>query len=177
MDTLPTSVNATLETLRYPVNVAYLGEPTLTVTHKVHWKGDWALSIGQYDFDPHRVCLSLHWTGVGSLRRTFLSVEAATAFAYNWLYVFEQFLIAKWFMPKLPGVPGAKNSYRVAKPSSKRRPMDTAPKDGTAVLMWFEGSNIPYPVRWSSDGWPTPGWRMTWDNTLRTDPEGWMPIP
>ena len=50
--------------------------------------------------------------------------------------------------------------------------VDKAPKDGTAVLMWLEGSNIPHPVRFQ-DG----KWRSSWDGDEVNSMVGWMHIP
>jgi len=64
------------------------------------------------------------------------------------------------------------------------KPMRTAPKDGAAVLVLLEGSDIPKAVRWldadnecALDG---AGWYMTWDGHRFTEADGpryWMPIP
>lgn len=50
--------------------------------------------------------------------------------------------------------------------------VDKAPKDGTVVLMWLEGSNIPHPVRFQ-DG----KWRNSWDGDEVNSMVGWMHIP
>lgn len=55
------------------------------------------------------------------------------------------------------------------------QPMSTAPKDGTAVLVLQEGSDIPNPVRWV-DGW----WQSSWDSyrlNCWDGPRAWMAIP
>ena len=55
------------------------------------------------------------------------------------------------------------------------RPMRTAPKDGTAILVLISESDIPYSVRWLDDGW-----HMTWDGhriSTADGPLSWMPIP
>lgn len=64
------------------------------------------------------------------------------------------------------------------------QPMNTAPKDGAAVLVLLEGSNIPYAVRWRSTsdelGVDSEGWFMTWDNhklSAMDGPRYWMPPP
>lgn len=68
------------------------------------------------------------------------------------------------------------------------RPMRTAPKDGTAVLVLLDGSDIPRGVRWISSPkdprataqFSAPGWYMTWDSTRINDFEGphyWMHCP
>lgn len=60
-------------------------------------------------------------------------------------------------------------------------PMESAPKDGTVILVLLEGSNIPYPARW--DGPPkmaSHGWFMTWDNYMLSGddcPLCWRPCP
>lgn len=54
------------------------------------------------------------------------------------------------------------------------QPMDTAPKDGTAVLALLEGSDIPHAVRYTNAGWV-----VTWDNHLLGSADGprfWMPV-
>lgn len=68
------------------------------------------------------------------------------------------------------------------------RPMRTAPKDGTAVLVLVDGSDIPRAVGWISSPedsrataeFSTAGWYMTWDSTRINDFEGpryWMRCP
>ena len=68
------------------------------------------------------------------------------------------------------------------------KPMKTAPKDGTAVLVLLDGSDIPHAARWISDpdsphavgDDPTPGWRLTWDGwpvPERDGPRYWMHCP
>lgn len=64
------------------------------------------------------------------------------------------------------------------------QPMRTAPKDGAAVLVLLDGSDIPKAVRWldaddesAVDG---AGWYMTWDGYRLTDhdaPRYWMHCP
>ena len=62
--------------------------------------------------------------------------------------------------------------------------MKDAPKDGTAILVMLEGSDIPCPVCWfvQSDIRPDqePGWYTTWDHYRILDIDGplcWMPCP
>lgn len=58
------------------------------------------------------------------------------------------------------------------------RPMRTAPKDGTAILVLIEASDVPYAVRW--DCAHDHGWLMTWDNYRLSPADGpryWMPCP
>ena len=50
--------------------------------------------------------------------------------------------------------------------------VDKAPKDGTVVLMWLEGSDIPHPARFQ-DG----KWRSSWDGDEVNSMVGWMHIP
>lgn len=68
------------------------------------------------------------------------------------------------------------------------RPMRTAPKDGTAVLVLVEGSDVPRAVRWlagpdaqhATAETIGPGWYMTWDGTrvqAYDGPRYWMPCP
>ena len=68
------------------------------------------------------------------------------------------------------------------------KPMRKAPRDGLAVLVLIEGSDIPRAVRWLSgrdDRHATkkttgPGWYMTWDGTPIADHSGprfWMYCP
>lgn len=63
------------------------------------------------------------------------------------------------------------------------QPMRTAPKDGTAVLVLLEGSNIPYAVRWEEGSGPLggeAGWHMTWDGHHLSPYDGprcWMACP
>lgn len=58
------------------------------------------------------------------------------------------------------------------------RPMRTAPKDGTAILVLLEASDVPHAVRW--DCAHDHGWLMTWDNhrlSAADGPRYWMPCP
>jgi len=68
------------------------------------------------------------------------------------------------------------------------RPMRTAPKDGTAVLVLVDGSDIPRAVRWLSgpddrratEMTTCAGWHMTWDGTHiqpHDGPRYWMHCP
>jgi hypothetical protein len=54
--------------------------------------------------------------------------------------------------------------------------MESAPKDGSAILVALRDSDIPYPVKFM-DG----AWAMTWDHyKLNPDGDGpthWMPLP
>src|SRR5690606_23034830 len=53
--------------------------------------------------------------------------------------------------------------------------METAPKDGAAVLVLIPDSNIPKAVRWRSDCW-----EMTWDGHQLSEydqPRYWTPCP
>lgn len=67
-------------------------------------------------------------------------------------------------------------------------PMRTAPKDGLAVLVLLEGSDIPRAARWlrgQDDPHATeltagPGWHLTWDGTPVLEHDGpryWMHCP
>lgn len=54
------------------------------------------------------------------------------------------------------------------------RPIETAPKDGTAVLVLLPKSDIAYAARFMDC------WRMTWDHHRLVGgdaPRFWMPIP
>jgi hypothetical protein len=70
----------------------------------------------------------------------------------------------------------------------KWRPMRTAPKDGVAILVLVEGSDIPRAARWltgTNDRHATeetmgPGWYLTWDGTFIQEWDGpryWMHCP
>lgn len=55
------------------------------------------------------------------------------------------------------------------------QPMNTAPTDGTVVLLLLECSNVPHSARFK-DG----AWRLTWDGWKVPEWDGpryWMPIP
>lgn len=62
------------------------------------------------------------------------------------------------------------------------QPMETAPKDGTVILVLLTRSDTPYPVRWWSD-YKSEGfgkWRMTWDHYILgvlDGPRYWMHCP
>ena len=70
----------------------------------------------------------------------------------------------------------------------KWQPIETAPKDGTAILVLLFGSDIAHAARWYDeqatieekyqDGGP--GWYLTWDHyklSARYGPTNWMPLP
>ena len=55
------------------------------------------------------------------------------------------------------------------------QPMKSAPRDGTAVLVLLDGSDIPHPVRWVDSGW-----RSSWDGYCFPPHDGplcWMATP
>lgn len=55
------------------------------------------------------------------------------------------------------------------------QPIETAPRDGTAVFVSLIGSDIPHPARFENGEW-----RMTWDRYALSDWDGpthWMPLP
>jgi hypothetical protein len=63
-------------------------------------------------------------------------------------------------------------------------PIETAPKDGTAVLSLLAGSDVAHSVRWLESSHKfakgTAGWHIVWDlsrASLNDGPEYWMPIP
>lgn len=74
-----------------------------------------------------------------------------------------------------------------ALPAVKPRPMSTAPRDGTVVMVYAEGNDYPYPMQWKAP-WPNedhadtdtmePSWRLTWDDTQFLEYEllGWLPV-
>lgn len=68
------------------------------------------------------------------------------------------------------------------------RPMSTAPRDGTGVLVLLDGDDMPLGARWLSgphDRCATPatkraGWHLTWDGWPVPEHDGplcWMPCP
>ena len=68
------------------------------------------------------------------------------------------------------------------------QPMRTAPKDGLAVLVLVEGSDIPRAARWlcgpgdrhATELTTGPGWHLTWDGTPVSEHDGpryWMHCP
>lgn len=69
------------------------------------------------------------------------------------------------------------------------QPMKTAPKDGTAVLVLLDGSDIPHAVRWINGPesphyvkklMDVPGWHITWDASplsILSGPRYWMHCP
>lgn len=68
------------------------------------------------------------------------------------------------------------------------QPMRTAPKDGTAVLVLLEASDVPHAVRWidgpdsphAVEGFTEAGWHITWDCyrlTAADGPRYWMHAP
>ena len=56
------------------------------------------------------------------------------------------------------------------------QPIETAPKDGTFILMMCKGAEIPAVVQWTESGWKECGdaddYVPVW-----SDPESWMPLP
>lgn len=68
------------------------------------------------------------------------------------------------------------------------RPMKDAPKDGWAILVLLDGSDVPHAVRWlrgkddphATEETEGPGWHMTWDGTPIAEHDGpryWMHCP
>ena len=64
------------------------------------------------------------------------------------------------------------------------QPIKSAPKDGTAVLVLLDGSDVPHAVRWLDAGDSrcrdsTFGWHMTWDGypVGEREPRYWMACP
>lgn len=54
------------------------------------------------------------------------------------------------------------------------RPMSTAPKDGTEILVWLVNGPKWYVVWWSSFG---RDWSMGYDSFEDHDLLGWIPLP
>ncbi len=64
------------------------------------------------------------------------------------------------------------------------RPMAAAPRDGTVVLVFVEGTDYGQPLRYGAPRSYSlrhrpPGWRMAWDDTAMRESDllGWLPIP
>jgi len=56
------------------------------------------------------------------------------------------------------------------------QPMESAPRDGTVVLVAIGGSDIPQPCRFRE----RVGWVIAWDDwriPAHDGPRGWMPLP
>lgn len=56
------------------------------------------------------------------------------------------------------------------------QPMDSAPRDGTVVLVAIDGSDIPQPCRFRE----RVGWVIAWDEwriPAHDGPLGWIPLP
>lgn len=60
-------------------------------------------------------------------------------------------------------------------------PMRTAPRDGTAILVLLDGSDIPHAARWlaadDARGSGAEGWHLTWDGYWLHRPRYWMWCP
>lgn len=58
------------------------------------------------------------------------------------------------------------------------RPLDTAPRDGTRVLLWIDRAYSWQIGQWRDDAMP-PRWRWSeWPNLDRArPPQGWAPLP
>ena len=75
------------------------------------------------------------------------------------------------------GPPGAKRRTPEDDPVTERkdgwRPIETAPKDGTRILVWVEGAESHEIVGWLGDCW------FNGDVTdfMFGDPTHWMPLP
>lgn len=72
--------------------------------------------------------------------------------------------------------------------TSPWQPMRTAPKDGTAILVLLEDSDVAHAARWidgptsphAVDGFEQPGWHLTWDAWRVPEHDGpryWMLVP
>lgn len=67
------------------------------------------------------------------------------------------------------------------------RPMATAPRDGTVVLVFVEGTDFPHPMCYAKSVRSRPyfaqpkgeAWRMAWDDFAMRDEDllGWLPAP
>lgn len=77
---------------------------------------------------------------------------------------------------------------KVAAITSPWQPMKTAPKDGNAVLVLLDGSDMPHAARWlsgpddpnSTKQTTGPGWHLSWDGSpvaVHDGPRYWMPCP
>jgi hypothetical protein len=73
---------------------------------------------------------------------------------------------------------------RFAQACATARPwqgMRSAPKDGTAILVLMDGSDIPHAARWlaadDKRGSGSEGWHLTWDGYWLHQPRYWMACP
>lgn len=71
-----------------------------------------------------------------------------------------------------------------------RLPIETAPRDGTPILAWFDNSDLePYEIRWAEErvcmgagswgghGYFGPGWEDTYNHLIVSEePTHWMPV-
>lgn len=71
-------------------------------------------------------------------------------------------------VPQYPPRPYASTAYH----------MDSAPKDGSVILVLFENGNIWYPIRWYTHKQGAGFWGMTFDHTCPIPPIlCWRPLP
>ena len=96
-------------------------------------------------------------------------LERAKYLAGNWPKRYEMRLLYARPVPATP------NGWR---------PIETAPKDGTAVLSLLAGSDVAHPVRWLDSDHKfangAAGWHIVWDLSPVAQIDGpiyWMPIP
>ena len=59
------------------------------------------------------------------------------------------------------------------------QPIETAPKDGTLVLVWDEDTGGAFAAQFLVEvtGWGNPGEWMDWHGMRLLQPTHWMPLP
>lgn len=68
-----------------------------------------------------------------------------------------------------------RDQYRALRIAEKWQPIETAPKDGHAILALLPDSDLPHTIRWRVDGW-----EIAWDQHPLGEfdqPLFWMPCP
>lgn len=89
-----------------------------------------------------------------------------------------------WEAALFPAARTADDDKVAAIYAGRYKPMKDAPKDGTAILVLLDGSDIPLPIRWrvATDTMAKhgAGWYVTWDGyklSHADGPRGWLTIP
>lgn len=97
-------------------------------------------------------------------------------YAGNWKWEKENITSVYEYWRKL-----AKAAIAAMKPQESWQPIETAPKNGTNILVWWPNEfHCPLVAHWNNGKYNGDkiGWKLTaWSNSKETEPTHWMPLP